>query len=160
VASAMLASGFKSAANSLYFKRPRGGFAAGVEEPNSLVHLSARHQSNVEESMMTSTTVPVTNGLEATKLSGLGTLDPTEDQAYYDHVHGHTDVVAVGPGPARLSAAANAAQSGAHVILIDEKTWTGGSLLDSPYESIDDVAAPQWIADTVAALKTNHDVEV
>ena len=160
VASAMLASGFKSAANSLYFKRPRGVFAAGVEEPNSLVHLSARHQSDVEESMMTSTTVPVTNGLEATKLSGLGTLDPTEDQAYYDHVHVHTDVLVVGAGPAGLSAAANAAQSGARVILMDEKPWTGGSLLDSPYESIDDVAAPQWIAETVEALKANDDVDV
>src|SRR5690625_7803502 len=120
----MLASGFKSAANSLYFKRPRGVFAAGVEEPNSLVHLSPRHQGDVEESMMTSTTVPVTNGLEATKLSGLGTLDPTEDQAYYDHVHVHTDVLVVGDGPAGLSAAANAAKSGARVILLDEKAWT------------------------------------
>src|SRR5699024_11534859 len=97
---AMLASGCKSAATSLYFKRPRGVFAAGVEEPNSLVHLSARHQSDVGESMMTSTTVPVTNGLEATKLSGLGTLDPTEDQAYYDHVHVHTNVLVIGAGPA------------------------------------------------------------
>nr|WP_245540637.1 FAD-dependent oxidoreductase [Yaniella halotolerans] len=160
VASAMLASGFKTAANSLYFDRPRGVFAAGVEEPNSLVHLSPRHKGDVEESMMTSTTVPVTNGLEATKLSGLGTLDPTEDQAYYDHVHVHTDVLVVGAGPAGLSAAANAAKSGARVILMDEKPWTGGSLLDSPYESIDDVAAPQWIADTVEALKANDDVEV
>ncbi|HIY86331.1 MAG TPA: (2Fe-2S)-binding protein, partial [Candidatus Yaniella excrementavium] len=160
VASAMLASGFKTAANSLYFDRPRGVFAAGVEEPNSLVHLSPRHKGDVEESMMTSTTVPVTNGLEATTLSGLGTLDPAEDQAYYDHVHVHTDVLVVGAGPAGLSAAANAAKSGARVVLMDEKPWTGGSLLDSPYESIDDVAAPQWIADTVEALKANDDVEV
>src|SRR5699024_4880492 len=63
-------------------------------------------------------------------------------------------------GPAGLSAAANAAKSGARVILMDEKPWTGGSLLDSPYESIDDVAAPQWIAETVEALKANDDVEV
>ena len=61
---ALLATGTRSAANSMYWNRPRGVFAAGVEEPNSLVHLSPRHTGDVEESMMTSTTVPVTNGLK------------------------------------------------------------------------------------------------
>ena len=109
--------------------------------------------------MLTSTTVPVINGLQATQLSGLGTLDPAEDQAYYDHVHVHTDVLVVGAGPAGLSAAVNAAKSGARVILMDEKPWAGGSLLDAPYESIDNKGAPQWIADAVDQLTANEDVE-
>ena len=159
VASALLATGTRSAANSLYWNRPRGVFAAGVEEPNSLVHLSPRHKGDVEESMMTSTTVPVTNGIKATQLSGLGKLDPAEDQAYYDHVHVHTDVLVIGAGPAGLSAAANAAASGARVMLMDEKPWAGGSLLDAPYETIDGVTAPQWIDNTLAQLNTD-DVEV
>ncbi|GAA2032697.1 sarcosine oxidase subunit alpha family protein [Yaniella flava] len=160
VASATLASGARSCANSLYWNRPRGVFAAGVEEPNALVHLSPRHAGDVEESMLTATTVPVTAGLEATHLRGLGTLDPAEDQAYYDHVHVHTDVLVVGAGPAGLSAAANAAQSGARVLVMDEKPWAGGSLLDAPYESIDNVAAPEWIATTVTALRDTDDVEL
>lgn len=160
VASALLATGTRSAADSLYWNRPRGVFAAGVEEPNSLVHVSPRHPGDVAESMMTSTTVPVTTGLEATQLSGLGTLDPAEDQAYYDHVHVHTDVLVVGAGPAGLTAAANAAASGARVLLMDEKPWAGGSLLDAPYETIDDVAAPQWITNTLERLNTTNDVEV
>lgn len=160
VASALLATGTRSAANSLYWNRPRGVFSAGVEEPNSLVHLSPRHAGDIEESMLTSTTVPVTNGIEATQLRGLGTLDPAEDQAYYDHVHVHTDVLVVGAGPAGLTAAANAAASGARVMLMDEKPWAGGSLLDAPYETIDDVPAPQWIDNTLAKLNSSDDVEV
>ncbi len=160
VASALLATGTRSAANSMYWNRPRGVFAAGVEEPNSLVHLSPRHDADVEESMMTSTTVPVTNGLKATQLRGLGKLDPAQDQAYYDHVHVHTDVLVVGAGPAGLSAAANAAASGARVMLMDEKPWAGGSLLDAPYEVIDGVPAPQWISDTVTQLSATDDVDI
>lgn len=160
VASALLATGSRSAANSMYWNRPRGVFTAGVEEPNSLVHLSPRHTGDVEESMMTSTTVPVTNGLKATQLRGLGTLDPAQDQAYYDHVHVHTDVLVVGAGPAGLSAAANAAASGARVMLMDEKPWAGGSLLDAPYEVIDGVPAPQWINDTVTKLSATDDVDI
>src|SRR5699024_7890326 len=82
------------------------------------------------------------------------------DQAYYDHVHVHTDVLVVGAGPAGLSAAANAAQSGARVLVMDEKPWAGGSLLDAPHESIDNVAAPEWIATTVAALRDTDDVDL
>lgn len=160
VASALLATGTRSAANSMYWNRPRGVFAAGVEEPNSLVHLSPRHAGDIEESMMTSTTVPVTNGIKATQLSGLGKLDPAADQAYYDHVHVHTDVLVVGAGPAGLTAAANAAASGARVMLMDEKPWAGGSLLDAPYETIDGVPAPQWIDNTLAQLTAADDVEV
>src|SRR5699024_12563301 len=121
VASAQLPFGTRSAGYSLYWQRPRGIFSAGVEEPNSLVHVSPRHDGDVDESMLMSTTVPVINGLQATQLSGLGTLDPAEDQAYYDHVHVHTDVLVVGAGPAGLSAAVNAAKSGARVILMDEQ---------------------------------------
>src|SRR5699024_11075599 len=118
VASALLASGTRSAGDSLYWQRPRGIFSAGVEEPNSLVHVSPRHEGDVDESMLMSTTVPVVNGLQATQLSGLGTLDPAEDQAYYDHVHVHTDVLVVGAGPADFSAALNATRPGAGDMLM------------------------------------------
>ena len=160
VASALLATGTRAAGNSIYLNRPRGVFSAGVEEPNSLVHLSPRHAGDIEESMMISTTVPVTNGLRATQLRGLGKLDPAADQAYYDHVHVHTDVLVVGAGPAGLVAAAHAASSGARVLLMDEKPWAGGSLLDAPQAIIDGHPAPAWIATTVAELHATDDVDV
>ncbi|MEG2578358.1 MAG: 2Fe-2S iron-sulfur cluster-binding protein, partial [Glutamicibacter sp.] len=93
VASAMLADGLRSCGNSLYLARPRGIFAAGVEEPNALVTVGARHSQDITESMLPATTVPVTESLNATLLSGLGVLDPNEDPAYYDHIHVHTDVL-------------------------------------------------------------------
>ena len=66
----------------------------------------------------------------------------------------------VGAGPAGLSAAANAAASGARVMLMDEKPWAGGSLLDAPNEVIDGAPAPQWINDTVTKLTATDDVDI
>lgn len=137
VASALLANGVRRAGNSLYLDRPRGILAAGVEEPNALVTVSARHEQDIDESMLPATTVPVTEDLNATLLSGLGVLDPTEDPAYYDHVHVHTDVLVVGAGPAGLAAAREASRSGARVMLLDERAEAGGTLLDTAGEQID-----------------------
>ncbi|MGZ2223592.1 sarcosine oxidase subunit alpha family protein [Glutamicibacter nicotianae] len=150
VASALLANGVRKAGNSLYLDRPRGIFAAGVEEPNALVTVSARHEQDIDESMLPATTVPVTEELNATLLSGLGVLDPTKDPAYYDHVHVHTDVLVVGAGPAGLAAAREASRSGARVMLLDERAEAGGTLRDAAGEQIDGVDAAAWI-DTVAA---------
>ncbi|RWZ84986.1 sarcosine oxidase subunit alpha family protein [Glutamicibacter sp. HZAU] len=150
VASAMLANGMRSCGTSLYLDRPRGIFAAGVEEPNALITVDARHSQDIAESMLPATTVPVTESLNATLLSGLGVLDPNEDPAYYDHVHVHTDVLVVGAGPAGLAAAREATRSGARVMLLDERAEAGGTLRDAAGEQIDGVDAAAWI-DTVAA---------
>ncbi|MCS3492876.1 sarcosine oxidase subunit alpha [Arthrobacter sp. JUb119] len=160
VASAMLADGLRSCGNSLYLARPRGIFAAGVEEPNALVTVGARHSQDITESMLPATTVPVTDGLDATLLSGLGVLDPNEDPAYYDHIHVHTDVLVVGAGPAGLAAAREASRSGARVMLLDERAEAGGTLLDTAGEQIDGLDSSQWIeqvtGELAAAEETTH----
>ncbi|PQZ85020.1 sarcosine oxidase subunit alpha family protein [Arthrobacter sp. MYb222] len=160
VASAMLADGLRSCGNSLYLARPRGIFAAGVEEPNALVTVGARHSQDITESMLPATTVAVTDGLDATLLSGLGVLDPNEDPAYYDHVHVHTDVLVVGAGPAGLAAAREASRSGARVMLLDERAEAGGTLLDTAGEQIDGLDSSQWIeqvtGELAAAEETTH----
>lgn len=160
VASAMLANGLRSAGNSMYLDRPRGIFSAGVEEPNALITVDARHQADINESMLPATTVPVTEGLNATLLSGLGVLDPSEDPAYYDHVHVHTDVLVVGAGPAGLAAAREASRSGARVMLLDERPEAGGTLREAAGEQIDGVDAAQWIDqvtdELAAAEETTH----
>lgn len=63
LASALLAGGQKITARSFKYHRPRGLMAAGVEEPNSLVHLrdGARHEPNAQ-----ATTVEVFDGLIST----------------------------------------------------------------------------------------------
>ncbi|KKC24782.1 sarcosine oxidase subunit alpha family protein [Sphingomonas sp. SRS2] len=62
LASALLASDRKLIARSFKYHRPRGLMAAGVEEPNALVHLrdGARHEPNAQ-----ATTIEAFDGLKA-----------------------------------------------------------------------------------------------
>ncbi|KSU64183.1 sarcosine oxidase subunit alpha family protein [Arthrobacter sp. NIO-1057] len=152
VASAMLANNIRQCGESLYLKRPRGILAAGVEEPNALITVAARHAGEVNESMLPATTVQVTDGVEVSLLSGLGVLDPDTDPAYYDHVHVHTDVLVVGAGPAGLAAAREASRTGARVMLLDERPEAGGTLLDTAGETIDGQDSTEWIAGVVQEL--------
>lgn len=152
IASAMLANQLRKVGDSLYLKRPRGILAAGVEEPNALITVAARHAGEVDESMLPATTVSVTEGVSASLLSGLGVLDPDTDPAYYDHVHVHTDVLVVGAGPAGLAAAREASRSGARVMLLDERPEAGGTLLDTAGETIDGQDSTEWIAGVVDEL--------
>ncbi|MYR44502.1 sarcosine oxidase subunit alpha family protein [Streptomyces sp. SID5910] len=150
VASAMLACGVTGVAPSIHRKRPRGIVAAGVEEPNALLHVAGP----CAESMLPATTVELYDGLTATTLSGLGRLDPAPDRAVYDKKYVHTDVLVVGAGPAGLAAAATAARSGARVLLLDDQPEPGGSLLSERTGTIGGRPAADWLADTVAAVET------
>ena len=99
LASALLAHGRIACGGSMYLGRPRGILSAGVEEPNALVRLAARRDEDVAESMLPATAVELTDGMEATWLSGLGQLDPKRDEAVYDHRNIHAAVVILDPGP-------------------------------------------------------------
>ncbi|MFD3477532.1 sarcosine oxidase subunit alpha family protein [Streptomyces sp. NPDC058695] len=149
LASAMLANGIVEAAPSLYLGRPRGIVSAGVEEPNALVQLGG----SCSEGMLPATTVELYDGLSATTLSGMGRLAPTPDPAVYDKKYVHTDVLVVGAGPAGLSAAAAAAESGARVILVDDQPELGGALLSGR-------TRPEWVAELRAALDAAPEVTV
>ena len=156
VASALLANGRIEVAPSIYRRRPRGIVAAGVEEPNALLQVGG----DVSESMLTAPTVSLVEGLRARTLSGLGRLDPTPDEAVYDKKFVHTDVLVVGGGPAGLAAAAVAARSGARVVLVDEQSELGGSLLSGRTETVDGVPALDWVARVAAELAAAPDVVV
>ncbi|MBO8195380.1 sarcosine oxidase subunit alpha family protein [Streptomyces oryzae] len=148
VASAMLANGVIEVAPSLYRGRPRGIVAAGVEEPNALL----QPDGPCSEGMLPATTVELYDGLSAGTLSGMGRLDPARDPAVYDKKYVHTDVLVVGAGPAGLAAAAAAAGSGARVILVDEQSEPGGSLLSGRTETVGAQSAQEWIGEVRAAL--------
>ncbi|MFV0434905.1 MAG: 2Fe-2S iron-sulfur cluster-binding protein [Leucobacter sp.] len=149
IASALIAAGRVECGDSMYLGRPRGIIAAGVEEPNALVTVKRRFVGDIDESMLSATVVEITEGLEASYLSGLGVLDPSTDEARYEHKHVHTDVLVIGAGPAGVAAAREAAKSGARTILMDNQSVPGGSLLDSRGERIDGLDAIDWVAATV-----------
>ncbi|MDN5911010.1 MAG: 2Fe-2S iron-sulfur cluster-binding protein, partial [Brevibacterium sp.] len=157
IASALIASGRIDCGASTYLGRSRGILSAGIEESNALVRVKGRIPGDVSESMLPATRVPITEGLEADYLSGLGILDPGQDELVYEHKHIHVDVLIVGAGPAGLAAAREVEKSGARTLLLDDRSAPGGSLLSSPGrsvegaldESIDEVPAPEWIEATV-----------
>ncbi|MGO3524655.1 MAG: glycine cleavage T C-terminal barrel domain-containing protein [Brevibacterium aurantiacum] len=152
IASALIAAGRIDCGNSTYLGRARGVLSAGIEESNALVRVKGRIPGDVSESMLPGTRVPITEGLEADYLAGLGILDPGQDGLVYEHKHVHTDVLVIGAGPAGLAAAREAGKTGARTLLLDDRAAPGGSLLSSSSETIDGVPASEWIASTVASF--------
>jgi sarcosine oxidase subunit alpha len=159
LASALLAAGVIEAAPSIYRSRPRGILSAGVEEPNAMVKVRRPGQT-VTESMLPATTVELVDGLESSYLSGVGELDPADDTSVYDKKYVHTDVLVVGGGPAGLTAAREAAATGARVILVDDQPELGGSLLSDPAAAIDGLPAWEWAAQTEAQLRSAPEVRI
>lgn len=91
------------------------------------------------------------------KAAGLGRSPLQNDPDIYDKVNQHCDILVVGAGPAGLAAALTAARSGARVIIADEQSEFGGSLLSSK-ETLDDKAASAWVSDIVKELASYEDV--
>ncbi len=85
------------------------------------------------------------------KAAGLGRSPMAPDPDRYERRNAHCDVLVVGAGPAGIAAALAAGRSGARVILCDEQSEAGGSLLASR-ETIDGLAAGDWVARALAEL--------
>jgi sarcosine oxidase subunit alpha len=91
------------------------------------------------------------------KAAGLGRSSTERDPDIYDKLNHHCDLLIVGAGPAGLAAALVAARSGARVILADEQSEFGGSLLDSR-ETLNGRPAAEWVATVIAELKQHPEV--
>jgi len=92
------------------------------------------------------------------RAAGLGEAPTLPDPDRYSQRFAHCDVLVVGAGPAGLAAALAASASGARVMLCDEQPEFGGSLLDEPAATIDGSSCTQWLADTVATLRSRQNV--
>ena len=82
------------------------------------------------------------------KAAGLGSASKEADPDKYEKAYAHCDLLIVGSGPTGLMAALTAARSGGRVILADESSALGGSLLNENDEiggqSSWDWAAVSW----------------
>ena len=77
---------------------------------------------------------------------------PSEpDPERYEHSYAHCDILVVGGGPAGLMAAGAAARAGLRVMVADEQSQWGGSLLADPAE-LNGAKGDQWVADRISEL--------
>ena len=84
--------------------------------------------------------------------AGLGVSPAAPDPDCYASRFAHCDVLIVGGGPAGLAAALAAGRSGAKVILVDEQSELGGSLLSETDAAIDGRPGWDWLQAAVAEL--------
>ncbi len=93
--------------------------------------------------------------------AGLGKAPTVPDPDRYTQRHAHCEVLVVGAGPVGLAAALAASEDPkARVILCDEQSEPGGSLLHDLTSIIDGVPAQTWIARTIAELETRRNVTI
>jgi sarcosine oxidase subunit alpha len=93
------------------------------------------------------------------KAAGLGRSPGEPDPDTYDKLNHHCDVLVVGAGPAGLAAALAAAATGARVIIADEQSEIGGSLLSAgPF--IAGAPGDQWLASSRDQLAAMDNVTV
>ena len=84
--------------------------------------------------------------------AGLGAAPSEPDPDRYIRYYDHCDVLVVGAGPAGIAAALAAGASGADVVICDENSAPGGSLLAENHARIDGGTSREWLAGSIAAL--------
>lgn len=93
------------------------------------------------------------------RMAGLGAVDPKAPHGYYDKQYLFADVAVIGGGPAGLAAAAEAAKSGAEVVLIEEMPILGGALNYARFDAAGEAAA-KTRARLVSAVEKAENVRV
>jgi sarcosine oxidase subunit alpha len=91
--------------------------------------------------------------------TGLGKGPVGKDPDRYEHRNQWCDVLVAGGGPAGLMAALAAGRAGARVILADEQSEMGGSLL-SGTGKIDGKPAVDWVAEIMDELRSMEEVTI
>lgn len=93
------------------------------------------------------------------KAAGLGKASYEADPDNYEKCWAHCDLLIIGAGPAGLAAALTAGRSGARVILADEHSMLGGSLL-SETASIGNSTAIDFVHQALAELESLPNVRL
>ena len=93
------------------------------------------------------------------KHAGLGQVYLDAPHGYYDKQYLHCEIAIVGGGPAGMSAALAAADSGAEVLLIEQETVIGGSLNYGRFDT-EGKLAPALHDELVMAVKNHPNIEI
>ena len=91
------------------------------------------------------------------KAAGLGVAPLKPDPDRYEHKYEYCDVLVVGSGPSGLASALAAAQNGARVILAEDKSRFGGSLLTDDV-TIGNKKGKEWADEAIIKLKSMKNV--
>ena len=93
------------------------------------------------------------------RAGGLGRLPGGDDPTRYRHRNGHCDALVVGAGPSGLAAAIEAGRRGEDVVVAEQDTEAGGSLLHDPVP-IDGRAPDEWLAAALTELEDMDNVRL
>ena len=93
------------------------------------------------------------------KAAGFGVASIKHDKDRYEHKYEYCDLLVTGSGPAGLASAYAAAKNGAKVILAEDKSRFGGSLLTSEV-SIGNQTGKEWAENILAELQEMPNVKV
>ena len=93
------------------------------------------------------------------RMAGLGRAPDGPDPDRYDKMHVHCDVLVAGGGPSGIAAALAAGETGARVVLMDERPVLGGALLGLGY-GIDGRDGADWAAAAHARLAAMPETRV
>jgi sarcosine oxidase subunit alpha len=92
------------------------------------------------------------------RVAGLGRAPTAPDADRYTQIYQHCDVLVIGSGPAGIAAALTASSTGAHVIVCDEQSELGGSLLSEADALIDGQSAGEWLQSQIRELSRRPNV--
>ncbi len=87
--------------------------------------------------------------------AGLGKAPTKSDPDIYDHQYSHCDVLVVGGGISGIISAKLSAEKGLDTILIDDKSFLGGSTIYQENEcyKINSVNSNKWLSNEIESLK-------
>ena len=94
------------------------------------------------------------------RAAGLGRAPTRIDPDHYASRYLHCEVLVVGGGPAGLAAALAAGRAGADVVVVDEHSEMGGTILSEPHLGIGGTDAWDWLAATLSELATLDNVRL
>jgi sarcosine oxidase, subunit alpha len=91
--------------------------------------------------------------------AGLGTVDTAAPHGYHDKAYGFCDVAVIGGGPAGLAAAAQAAEAGAEILLVEEGARLGGSLTYARFDP-EGARAAEMAASLIGAVEGTDGIAI